>query len=313
MEWHDFLGLLRKVFMKSILSFAFTLLFFTACKSKATTKNAGMPVTDTITNVISRDGTKIAYEKIGTGPSLIIVNGALSNRSMPGVKDLANLLAENFTVILYDRRGRGESTDTKPYSVDKEIEDLEAVIAAAGDSAYLYGSSGGAVLALRAALSLSTIKKIALYEPPFESATEEEYKDEKDSVKSKLSEGKVAEAVTYFFKRRGMTPEQLQGMQQSPAWKEMLRMGHTLSYDFDVLGDGSIPAEISNIKIPALVMNGEKSFPLMRTTADKVAAKISGAVRKTIKDQTHAASADSIAPLLVEFFRKKEGLPSKLK
>src|SRR5688572_2785827 len=120
-------------------------------------------------NVISKDGTTIACEQTGKGPALILVSGAFMHRVMdPGTAQLAELLAPHFTVYYYDRRGRGESTDTQPYAVEREIEDIEALIDKAGGSAFVYGSSSGAVLAMEATLKLgSKIKKLAMYEAPY--------------------------------------------------------------------------------------------------------------------------------------------------
>src|SRR5688572_27028172 len=115
--------------------------------------------------VTSKDGTKIAFDQIGNGPVIILVDSALADRTLC-VKQ-ATLLAKDFTVINYDRRGRGDSTDTQPYAVDREIEDIEALIDEVGGSAFIFGSSSGAVLALEAANKLSSkVKKQVLYEPP---------------------------------------------------------------------------------------------------------------------------------------------------
>src|SRR6185503_2516347 len=116
--------------------------------------------------VISKDGTAIAFDQSGEGPAVILVGGALSDRS--GSAPLVELLAPHFTVFSYDRRGRGDSGDTAPYAVEREVEDIEALINEAGGSAFVYGMSSGAVLALEVASKLPTkIKKLALYEPPF--------------------------------------------------------------------------------------------------------------------------------------------------
>src|SRR6187551_2160643 len=153
---------------------------------------------------ISKDGTVIAYEKTGHGPSVILVNGALGHRKFFGEKDLAARLAKNFTVFFYDRRGRGESTDTKPYSVDKEIEDIEALVHEAGGTAYLYGVSSGAALALRAAEKLGAEKviKLALYEPPYgfySAKHNQEFANQKRKVNELVATGKPGDAVAFFM------------------------------------------------------------------------------------------------------------------
>src|SRR6185369_14958996 len=116
--------------------------------------------------VTSKDGTRIAFDQIGNGPVVVLVDSALASRAI--CAKLAILLAKDFTVINYDRRGRGDSTDTQPYAVQREVEDIEALIDGAGGSAFIFGSSSGAVLALEAANKLSAkVKKQVLYEPPF--------------------------------------------------------------------------------------------------------------------------------------------------
>jgi pimeloyl-ACP methyl ester carboxylesterase len=258
--------------------------------------------TETLTT-ISKDGTVIAYEKTGKGPVIIVVNGALTKRQ--GQKDLASILAKHFTVILYDRRGRGESTDAKPYAVAREIEDIEALIDEAGGSVYLYGGSSGAALALLAAEKLGPEKvtKLALYELPYGSDTKQEFANEKNKVNELVKDGKPGDAVAFFMEKRGTPPDKMEEMKKSPEWKGLVNIGHTLVYDFEVLGDGTVPVDVAkNINIPTLVMDGEKSFDFMSSTADTVAENIPGAERKTIKGQTHAVSAEAVAPVLQEFF-----------
>src|SRR5262249_29137018 len=116
---------------------------------------------------ISKDGTTIAFDQLGKGPAIILVDGALCSRSFGPMPKLAPLLAQRFTVFTYDRRGRGDSGDTASYRVEREIEDIDALIAEAGGSAYVFGISSGAALVLRAAASGLAIEKLALYEPPF--------------------------------------------------------------------------------------------------------------------------------------------------
>lgn len=268
-----------------------------------TETKAKSEVTQT-TTAISKDGTTIAYEKKGQGPSLILINGALSDRKAYE-KGWTDMLAKNFTVIIYDRRGRGESTNTKPYATEREIEDIEALIDLAGGSAYLFGSSSGAALALRAAEKLGPEKvtKLALYEPPYESATKKEFAKQKIKVNELVEDGKPADAITFFMESIGTPPEALEGMKKSPEWNSMVRIGHTLVYDFEVLGDGTVPVDVAkNITIPTLVMNGEKSFGFMAGTADAVGKSIPGALRKTLKGQMHNPSPESVVPVLLEFF-----------
>ena len=257
---------------------------------------------------ISKDGTAIAYEKTGNGPGIILVNGALAHRKFYGEKELAAKLADNYTVIYYDRRGRGDSTDTKPYSVEKEIEDIEALVEIAGGRVYLYGCSSGASLALLAAEKLGPeqVIKLALYEPPYgaDSAKgKQEFAREKNKINELVAAGKPGDAAAAFLENRGTPPDEMEGMKQSSEWKQMERVGHTLVYDFEVLGDGTIPLRVAkSIAMPTQVMDGEKSFDFMHEAADTLGKNIPVAVRKTLKDQTHEAAPEALAPVLKEFF-----------
>jgi pimeloyl-ACP methyl ester carboxylesterase len=261
--------------------------------------------------VTSKDGTVIAYEKTGNGPVLILVNGALAHRKFYGEKDLASRLARNFTVIYYDRRGRGESSDTKPYAVEREIEDIEALIHEAGGRAFLYGASSGASLALLAAEKLGPEKviKLALYEPPYGAdiaKDKQEYAEEKKKINELVATGKPGNAVAVFIESLGTPPEEVQNMKKSSEWKDMERVGHTLVYDFEVLGDGIVPVDVAKkVAVPTQVMDGEKSFDFMHATADKLQKTIPGSVRKTLRDQTHEPSPEILAPALEEFFDHK--------
>jgi pimeloyl-ACP methyl ester carboxylesterase len=257
---------------------------------------------------ISKDGTTIAYEKTGSGPCIILVNGALGHRKLNGEKDLVGILAKDFTVIHYDRRGRGESTDANSYAVEREVEDIDALVNEAGGRAYLYGSSSGASLALLAADKLGPEKiiKLALYEPPYgsdDSENKQKFTEEKQKINALVADGKSGDAVALFLESRGVPQPEMDRMRKSPDWKELERVGHTLVYDFEVLGRGTIPVEVAkSIEIPTQIMDGEKSFDFVHSTADTLGKNIPGARRKTLKDQSHDVSPESIAPVLSEFF-----------
>lgn len=258
--------------------------------------------------VTSKDGTLIAYDKTGTGPALILVNGALSYRSFHGAGKLTSLLSKDFTFIDYDRRGRGESTDTQPYSVQREIEDIEALIDSVGGSAYVCGISSGAVLSLlaTAALGSSKIQKLALYEAPFGSDSEKDRADfasEKMKVVELIEAGKPGEAVNAFLSSMGLPKEALDRMKQSQEWKYMEGVGHTLAYEFAILDDGVIPLDVAkSVSVPTLVLSGAKSFDFMHTAADTLAKVIPQAQRKTLEGQTHDVAPEALAPVLKEFF-----------
>ncbi|MES2960189.1 MAG: alpha/beta hydrolase [Pseudomonadota bacterium] len=259
--------------------------------------------------VASRDGTRIAYDKRGEGPALILVSGALSERSSN--LELVQLLATHFTVYSYDRRGRGDSTDTKPYSVQREIEDVEALIDRAGGSAYVYGKSSGASLALQVASALGgKVKKLALYEPPYSEApgAANEWKAFRAQLDRLLAAGRRDEAITLFMKFVGAPDEVVAKMKASPAWTGMVAMAPTLAYDNAVLGeDRSVPVALATkVRAITLVMDGSASvglMPFMRPTADKLAKAIPGAQRLVVDGQAHDVSSKALAPILLKFFK----------
>jgi pimeloyl-ACP methyl ester carboxylesterase len=258
--------------------------------------------------VTSKDGTRIAYDKFGKGPAVIVVNGALAARS--GGAELAQLLATDFTVYSYDRRGRGDSGDTKPYSVQREIEDLAALIDAAGGSAYVYGKSSGASLALQATAVLGDkIKKLAIYEAPYNDAdgAAKEWKAFRSSLDALLAANRHEEAATQFIKFTGAPDDVIAKLKASPAWAGMVAMAPTLVYDNAVVGeDRSVPVAIAaKIKATSLVMDGgasQKTMPFMRATADKLGKAIPDAQRRTVEGQAHDISPKVLAPILLEFF-----------
>lgn len=249
----------------------------------------------------SNDGTKIAFEVAGKGPPLVIVGGALSQRG--GGKPLAGKLSDHYRVFTYDRRGRGDSTDTKPYAVEREIEDLSAVIDQAGAKAYVYGVSSGAALALQAAAKLGATKipKLAVYEPPY-GQDERSFKEQKQRVNELVQTGEPGDAAAYFLAAIGMPAPALDDMKRSPEWQGISKLDFTLVYDYAVLGNGAVPDAVKQITVPTLVMDGEKSLPFMRPTADHIAQLIPTAQRKTVAGQTHQAAPEAVAPLLIAFF-----------
>jgi pimeloyl-ACP methyl ester carboxylesterase len=259
--------------------------------------------------VTSQDGVKIAFEKTGSGPAVVLVGGALSDRN--GGKLLAARLGRHFTVYCVDRRGRGESTDAKTYAVEREIEDLSALIDHAGGSACLYGVSSGAALALQttAKLGPGKVPKLALYEPPYGSDDEkqkETYAGQKQRTIELIKTGKPGDAAAYFLTAIGTPPDALQKLQASPAWETMKKIDFTLAYDYAVLGDGTVPQTIARtIAVPTLVLDGEKTMEFMHATADRLANLIPRAERKTLKGQTHQAAPEVVAPVLIEFFQAK--------
>jgi pimeloyl-ACP methyl ester carboxylesterase len=259
--------------------------------------------------VISKDGTKIVYDKVGKGTPVVLVEGATATRS--SFEELANLLAPDFTVYYYDRRGRGDSSDTLPYSVEKEIEDIEALIDEAGGTAYLYGISSGGALALEAASKLrNKVRKLAIYEVPYdESETgQAKWKEYKTTLKGSLEAGKTGDAITAFMKLVDVPDEMLAGMKQSPFWPELEKVAPTLAYDAACLGeDRKIPAETAkHLTVPTLVMDGGGSlqmYPNMRASAEELANLIPNVEWQTLEGQTHDVDSKVLAPVLEKFFR----------
>ena len=217
--------------------------------------------------VTSKDGTKIAYDKVGNGPVVILVLGALNSRKS-GAK-LAKLLASRFTVISYDRRGRGDSTDTAPYAPQREVEDIAALINEVGEPVYLYGHSSGAAIVLEAAIKLrKQIKKLAIYEAPYtlDGDAGEAAKEYDRQLKKLLVSGRKGDAVALFVRNVGVSDKQIQAMKRMPMWRGLEALAPTLAYDSDVLGEGhSLPtALLAGITTPTLVMHGGKGAPSMR-------------------------------------------------
>lgn len=258
--------------------------------------------------IISNDGTEIAYDKRGTGPALILVDGALCFRSFGPMPQLAELLAPNFTVYNYDRRGRGDSGDTQPYSLGREIEDLGALIEAAGGSAFVFGTSSGAALALETALQFGDkIKGLAMYEPPYNSdpAVSQTWKEYRKDLAELLAAGRRGDAAALFMRSVGTPDEQVQGMRQAPIWPIFEAVAPTLAYDAAVLGeDRSVPTQkAARVLVPTLVMNGTV-IPFMLETAQALANAIPHAEHRTLEGQPHDVNLEVLAPVLVEFFSR---------
>ncbi|MDP9374716.1 MAG: alpha/beta hydrolase [Chloroflexota bacterium] len=258
-----------------------------------------------MSKVTSRDGTSIAFERSGEGPVLVLVDGAMSYRSFGPMAALAEVLTPHFTVYTYDRRGRGESGDTAPYAVAREVEDLEALIAEAGDSAYVCGLSSGAVLALEAAASGLAITKLALYEPPFtvEGGDLQHKKDYTERLEELLSADRRGDAVEWFLTSAGMPAEAITGMRNEPVWPLFEAIAPTLAYDNAVLGDGTVShGRAAKVTVPTLVADGGASPDFFRRVAKATAAAIPGARYRTLEGQTWGRVApESLALVLKEF------------
>jgi len=258
---------------------------------------------------MSSDGTLIAYDRTGEGPALILVSGALGDRA--DVALLAAALAPHLTVFAYDRRGRGGSGDTQPYAVDREIDDLAAMIRAAGGRAFVFGHSSGAALALEAAVRGLAIVKLALYEPPYivddsRLPIPDEYVP---TLQALVGAGRRGDAVEYFWRvALQLPPEMIARARTTPRWPRLEALAHTLSYDGEVMGDHMagkpLPAEWSRrVTIPTLVIDGGESPASPRNAVAAVTQLLPHAQRRTLQGQGHGALAEVLAPVLEAFFR----------
>jgi pimeloyl-ACP methyl ester carboxylesterase len=266
-----------------------------------------------VPEVRSADGTAIAFDRTGDGPALIIVGGALSTRV--AAEPLAQLLAPRFAVIAYDRRGRGDSGDTPPYTVEREVDDLAALIAEAGGSAFVLGHSSGAVLALEAARILgSRIPMLALYEPPFvvDDSRPPMPADFVAHLDELVAADRRGDALEYFLTNGpGVPAEAIAPMRGTPMWLGMEAMAHTVAYDGLVMGDAMAgsPAPLerwTSVGVPTLVLDGGASPPWQRSSTQALARVLPRSVHRSLPGQTHGAEPEVLAPVLRAFF---EGEP----
>jgi pimeloyl-ACP methyl ester carboxylesterase len=258
-----------------------------------------------MSTVTSADGTTIAYESSGTGPAVILVDGAMCYRGSGPMRGFAAALEHHFTVYAYDRRGRGDSGDTPPYAVDREIDDLRALVAEAGGSAYGFGISSGAGLLITAAAQGVALSKLALYEPPFVSETDggEWSRGYTPRLAEMLAAGRNGDAIALFMTSIGMPAEQVAGMRTQPFWPVFEAVAPTLAYDNEIMGDSSVPREAAGaVAVPTLVAAGGASPASLRVAAKATAEAVPGAVHRELPGQTHDASPEVLGPMLVEFF-----------
>lgn len=257
--------------------------------------------------VISKDGTSIGYSKTGKGLPLIMVDGAMCSRAFGPTIKMAPMLEEHFTVITYDRRGRNESGDTKPYSTEREVEDLEALVNEAGGPVYMVGFSSGAALTLRAAAKKLNIKKQLLYEAPYvmNMGGHNPPADAEEQFKKLIAADKRGGAVKYFMKDLiGMPAFVPAIMSITPVWSKLKGVAHTLPYDAAVMGDYTIPNNLAaGVTIPTLVVGGEKSPIQLRNAVQALNKVIPGSQLKMLKGEDHNVSAKAIVPVMVDYFK----------
>ncbi|MGH2573805.1 MAG: alpha/beta fold hydrolase [Actinomycetota bacterium] len=253
--------------------------------------------------VRSRDGTTIAFDRHGQGPPVVLVSGGSVDRTPNAA--LAEELASDFTVLNYDRRGRGPSADTPPYAIEREIDDIEAVIEAARGEVGLYGSSSGAVLAMYSAEAGLPIAKLAMWEPPFiPEGFPAPPEDQVEQYERMVAEGRRGDAVEYFMSKVvGLPPEFVEGAKQQPFWAATEALAHTLAYDARIMSDYRIPVDrAASVKIPTLVIAGGADMPWMRDTAAALAGTLPHGETRFLEGQGHDVDPTVLAPVLKGFF-----------
>ncbi|MFI6289273.1 alpha/beta fold hydrolase [Streptomyces sp. NPDC051018] len=258
----------------------------------------------TLNKARSADGTVIAYEQRGEGPSVVLVGGALCTAATDA--PLAALLASRFSVFTYDRRGRGGSGDTVPYAVEREIEDLAAVIDEAGGSARVHGTSSGGALALRAAAAGVPMGLLSVYEPPFDPLARpgRQHSPAVTRMHGLLADGRRGDALADFLGETGMSPEMVASMRQSPGWTDLEAVAHTLAYDGAVMGDGAVPVcLLHEVAMRVMIVDGGASPAWRREAARLIADALPRGRHRTLTGQTHEAAPHVLAPVLEGFFR----------
>jgi len=254
--------------------------------------------------VVSRDGTRIAYEISGSGPTLVVVAGAMGYKDFPYLRDFAKELAKDFRVVMYDRRGRGDSSDTSPYIVEKEIEDLESVVHAADDAPIVLGISSGAALALEAAACGVVMEGLVAFEAPYmvgehRRPSHARYESE---VRGLIARGDRDGAVRLFMRTVGLPGVAVAIMRFLPMWKKLLGVAHTLPYDAKIMNNFDLPStRLRRIRVPTLVVGGGKSPASLKAAVRAVGDAVPGARVVEIPKQSHAIKAAALSPVVAQF------------
>jgi hypothetical protein len=266
-----------------------------------------------MSRVISKDGTSIAYERGGTGPAVVLVGGGLDDGSEMAA--FAPELARHFTTYHYARRGRGDSGDTAPYAVAREIEDIDALITEAGGTAHLFGPSSGGALVLEAAAAGLPVDRIAVYEVPYmvDDVTARHWSEYVDRLTAALADGRRGDALDLFMRLAGASDEDIAGARDSQFWRGLEALAPTLAYDAACLGDGRPPVtRLASITRPTLVATGGTPDPHMGglrpgffdEAADAIAAALPNAERRIVEGQTHVVDPEVLASTLERFFTR---------
>ena len=250
----------------------------------------------------SADGTPIAYERSGSGPALVVATGAFCDRASSA--PLAEHLADRYTVYRFDRRGRGDSGDTPPWAVGREVEDLAAVVAATGETPYVYGHSSGAALALEAAAAGVPAHKLAVYEPPYVPG-EGTAPETADRMAALCASGQPDQAAVLFLRNTGLSDEQLLGMRGMPFWSRMVSLAPQLPYDVRLGNQGVVPADrLATIGCPVLALAGGLSAPWATEGAAAIAAAVGDGRTQIVEGQHHGVDQAVTAEFLDAFFAK---------
>lgn len=263
-------------------------------------------MTDTLF-ATSKDGTRIAYEVSGSGPALVLVDGAMCYREFGPARGVAEKLADSYSVYVYDRRGRGESGDTEPYAVAREVEDLAAVIEAAGGEASVLGQSSGAGLALEAAAAGVPITALGSYEAPYVGMVRKKGRDLDylGDLQAMLARGERGKMLDYFMVTMVGGPVFLPLMMRlmRPVFAKLTAVAHTLPNDARIMGDFTVPSErFAAIAVPTLVMGGTKGKQNMKDGVAAVAAAIPGSSLRWLDKQTHQVDPGVLAAEVKGFF-----------
>jgi pimeloyl-ACP methyl ester carboxylesterase len=260
-------------------------------------------------SVTSIDGTKIAYKVQGTGPALVLVDGALCYTKAGPTPELLPVLSKHFTAYAYDRRGRGESTDGPVYALEREVEDLSAVLNVAGKDAYVCGISSGGALALYAVAAGLRPKKLILFETPFTVVDETDKKPPADAVQAldnMLAQNRRGDMVTYFMTQLIGVPSAFMLVMKTlmrKNWNSTRELAHTLPYDIRILDKTKfkIPLDVAKrIDVPCTVMYGSNTAAVLQKSAKALAQAIPNAEITVVQGQSHMVKAKTMVPALVE-------------
>jgi pimeloyl-ACP methyl ester carboxylesterase len=249
--------------------------------------------------VRSADGTDIAFDRSGSGPTMVMVDPAGGYSGFDTIRSLGTLLAAQFSVYTYDRRGRGESGDAEPYTVEREVEDLAAVIAEAGGSAFVYGFSSGGLLTLHAAASGLAIDKLALFEPPVRGEGEPPETAFTAEIFELVSSGRRAAAVDRFLTSIGVPPEVIAKM--APVRPALEAVAHTLVYDCEISNATTFEL-LRSVRTPTLVLDSQGSSDDLTGGTAAIVEALPNGTRRSLTGQWHGVQDEDLAPVLTEFF-----------